>query len=262
MQYSAVMQAGSRYGYLGYLQLHQRILHLHFPCTNGIFNSSSANQNPALTPLQHVRSAAAQRPRWSDMTHDRSGGGHDEGQSFTNSSSLLLLLLLLLTFRSAKAATAAGRATRFKLPHPRFLLSTNPVSKLLQPALSPWKCLLLTTSSSSSEMIRVDLDASKKLLFNSSKNQSDRSCSGFSLISSRSINSGLLLLATDHHVVEEESKTTRKTPAFSNSVNSWDFLSSSSCFTFFWESVSSCSSLSRPGRPCKWELRLLLLLVQ
>jgi hypothetical protein len=122
------------------------------------------------------------------------------------------------------------------------LLSTNPVSKLLQPALSPWKCLLLTTSSSSSEIIRVDLDASKKLLFNSSKNQSDRSCSGFSLISPRSINSGLLLLATDHHVVEEESKTTRRTPAFSNSVNSWDFLSSSSCFFFFCESVSSCSS--------------------
>ncbi len=100
---------------------------------------------------------------------------------------------------------------------------------------------------SSSEMIRVDLDASKKLLLKSSKNQSDRSCSGFSLISSRSINSGLLLLATDHHVVEEESKTTRKTPAFSNSVNSWDFLSSSSCSFFFWESVSSCSSFSRPG---------------
>jgi hypothetical protein len=84
-------------------------------------------------------------------------------------------------------------------------------------------------------------------LFKSSKNQSDRSCSGFSLISSRSINTGLLLLATDHHVVEEESKTTRKTPAFSNSVNSWDFLSSSSCSFFFWESVSSCSSFSRPG---------------
>jgi hypothetical protein len=26
--------------------------------------------------------------------------------------------------------------------------------------------------------------------------------------------------------------------------------------------VSSCSSFSRPGWPCKWELRLLLLLVQ
>lgn len=150
-------------------------------------------------------------------------------------------------FRSAKAATAAGRATRFKLPHPRFLLSTNPVSKLLQPAFKSLKMPSTNDCCSSSEMIRVDLDASKKLLFKSSKNQSDRSCSGFSLISSRSINSGLLLLATDHHVVEEESKTTRKTPAFSNSVNSWDFLSSSSCSFFFWESVSSCSSFSRPG---------------
>jgi hypothetical protein len=200
------MQAGSRYGYLGYLQLHQRILHLHFPCTNGIFNSSSANQNPALTPLQHVRSSEVPKlPQLLDEQLDSSCHIHASCCPRIRSQSCYNLLFKSLKMPSTK------------------------------------NCC------SSSEMIRVDLDASKKLLLKSSKNQSDRSCSGFSLISSRSINSGLLLLATDHHVVEEESKTTRKTPAFSNSVNSWDFLSSSSCSFFFWESVSSCSSFSRPG---------------